>query len=77
LFKQNQKTENMKKLFYVLVIAAAFTACNSESKEGTTETSTPATTETSASSTTETSASGTTETSAPASTDAAPSSAAK
>ena len=51
----------MKKLFYVLVIAAAFTACNSESKEGTTETSAP----------------GTTETAAPASTDAAPSSAAK
>ena len=35
----------MKKLFYVLVIAAAFTACNSESKEGTTETSAPASTD--------------------------------
>jgi len=35
----------MKKLFIVLVIAAAFTACNSESTESTTETSAPATTE--------------------------------
>jgi len=51
----------MKKLFFVLVIAATFAACNSETKEGTTETAAPATTETVAPST---------ETTAPASTDA-------
>ena len=62
MFKQTQKTENMKKLFFVLVIAATFAACNSETKEGTTETAAPATTETAAPSTTDTAA--------PASTDA-------
>lgn len=51
----------MKKLFFVLVIAATFAACNSETKEGTTETAAPATTETVAPATIET---------APASTDA-------
>ena len=53
----------MKKLFFVLVIAATFAACNSETKEGTTETAAPATTETVA-------PAPTTETIAPASTDA-------
>lgn len=52
----------MKKLFFVLVIAATFAACNSETKEGTTETSTPASTETVPPVSTETTA--------PASTDA-------
>ena len=51
----------MKKLFFVLVIAATFAACNSETKEGTTETAAPATTETVAPATIEV---------APASTDA-------
>ena len=51
----------MKKLFFVLAIAATFAACNSETKEGTTETAAPATTETVAPATIEV---------APASTDA-------
>ncbi len=42
----------MKKLFFVLVIAATFAACNSETKEGTTDTVAPATTETVAPATT-------------------------
>ena len=55
LFKQNQKTENMKKLFIVLAVAA-LASCNNGKDENSTATSTTteSTTTTAASTTTET-----------------------
>lgn len=58
----------MKKLFIVLAIATAFTACNSDKKEGTTETSSPATTVTSTTTETATSTETSVSTDAPATT---------
>ena len=55
LFKQNQKTENMKKLFFVLAVAA-LAACNNGKDADSTSTSatTDSGTTTSAATTTET-----------------------